>query len=74
MKNGLKIIKNCLPDNALISRIGGDEIMESVLNHMTVSYVLDLIEKVLNVEEYYYYVEDGLIKYEERNRFMERKV
>ena len=48
--------------------------MESVLNYMTVSYVLDLIEKVLNVEDYYYYVEDGLIKYEERNNFMERKV
>ena len=48
--------------------------MESVLNHMTVSYVLDLIEKVLNVEDYYYYVEDGLIKYEERNKFMEGKV
>ena len=30
--------------------------MESVLNYMTVSYVLDLIEKVLNVEDYYYYV------------------
>lgn len=26
LKNGLKIIKNCLPNNALISRIGGDEI------------------------------------------------
>ena len=48
--------------------------MESVLNYMTVSYVLDLIEKVLNVEDYYYYVEDGLIKYEKRNSFMERKV
>ena len=46
--------------------------MESVLNYMTVSYVLDLIEKVLNVEDYYY-VEDGLIKYGERNKFMERK-
>ena len=45
--------------------------MESILNYMTVSYVLDLIEKVLNVEDYYY-VEDGLIKYEERNKFMER--
>ena len=26
LKNGLKIIKNCLPNNALISRVGGDEI------------------------------------------------
>ena len=37
--------------------------MESVLNYMTVSYVLDLQERVLNVKDYYYYVEDGLIKY-----------
>ena len=47
--------------------------MESVLNYMTVSDVLDLQEKILNVEEYYY-VEDGLIKYGERNNFMERKI
>lgn len=26
LKSGLKIIKNCLPNNALISRVGGDEI------------------------------------------------
>lgn len=26
LKNGLTIIKNCLPDNSLISRIGGDEL------------------------------------------------
>ena len=48
--------------------------MESVLNYMTVSDVLDLQERILNVEDYSYYVEGGLIKYEERNKFMERKV
>ena len=47
--------------------------MESVLNYMTVSDVLDLQEKILNVEEDYY-VESGVIKYEEINRFMERQV
>ena len=47
--------------------------MESVLNYMAVSDVLDLQEKILNAEDYYY-VEDGLIKYEKRNSFMERKV
>ena len=48
--------------------------MESVLNYMTVSDVLDLQERILNVEDYSYYVEDGLIKYGERNSFMERKI
>ena len=49
--------------------------MESVLNYMSVSNVLDLQESgSLNGEDYNYYVEDGLIKYEERNNFMERKV
>ena len=48
--------------------------MESVLNYMTVSDVLDLQERgLLNMEDYYY-VEDGVIKYGERNNFMERKV
>ena len=47
--------------------------MESVLNYMTVSDIIDLQERILNVEDYYY-VEDGVIKYGERNIFMERKV
>ena len=39
--------------------------MESVLNYLTVSDVLDLQEnESLNGEDYHYYVEDGLIKYE----------
>ena len=47
--------------------------MESVLNYMTVSNVLDLQERrSLNETDYYYYVESGVIKYEESNRFMER--
>ena len=48
--------------------------MESVLNYMTVSNVLDLQERgCLNKTDYYYYVESGVIKYEESNRFMERQ-
>ena len=48
--------------------------MESVLNFMTVSNVLDLYEKgYLNDSDYYYYVESGVIKYEESIRFMERQ-
>ena len=47
--------------------------MESVLNYMTVSNVLDLQERrSLNGDDYYYYVESGVIKYEEIKRFMER--
>lgn len=43
--------------------------MESVLNIMTVSNVLDLQERgSLNGEDYYYYVESGVIKYEEIER------
>ena len=50
-------------------------IMKSVLNYMTVSNVLDLQEiGCLNADDYYYYVEGGVIKYEERERFMERTV
>ena len=48
--------------------------MESVLNYMTVSDVLDLQERVcINGTDYYYYVESGVIKYEESIRFMERQ-
>ena len=49
--------------------------MESVLNYMTVGNVLELQEggKLNGGDYYYYYVEDGLIKYGERNKFMERK-
>ena len=48
--------------------------MESVLNYMTVSNVLDLQERgCLNGDDYYYYVESGVIKYEESNRCMERQ-
>lgn len=48
--------------------------MESVLNYMTVGNILDLQEKEsLNGEDYHYYVESGVIKYEESNRFMERQ-
>ena len=48
--------------------------MKSVLNYMTVSNVLDLQERgCLNKTDYYYYVESGVIKYEESNRFMERQ-
>ena len=48
--------------------------MESVLNFMTVSNVLDLYEKgYLNDSDYYYYVESSVIKYEESSRFIERK-
>ena len=48
--------------------------MESVLNYMTVSNVLDLQEREsLNETDYYYYVESGVIKYEESKRFMERQ-
>ena len=42
-----------------------DLIMESVLNYMTVSDVLDLQERILNMEDYYY-VEDGLIKWRKK--------
>ena len=53
-------------------KVGGI-IMESVLNYMTVSNVLDLQERgCLNGDDYYYYVESGVIKYEESSRFMER--
>ena len=48
--------------------------MESVLNYMTVSNVLDLYERgCLNETDYYYYVESGVIKYEESIGFMDRK-
>ena len=48
--------------------------MESVLNYMTVSNVLDLQEReCLNSDDDYYYVESGVIKYEESNRVMERQ-
>ena len=47
--------------------------MESVLNYMTVSDVLDLQERgCINGTDYY--VESGVIKYEESNRFMGRQV
>ena len=49
--------------------------MESVLNYMTVSDVLDLQERgCLKSTDDYYYVEGGVIKYEEIERFMERQV
>lgn len=49
--------------------------MESVLNYLTVSDVLDLQERgCIKGTDDYYYVESGVIKYEESNRFMERQV
>lgn len=48
--------------------------MESVLNYMTVSNVLDLQERGCLKGTYDYYVESGIIKYEESNRLMERQV
>ena len=48
--------------------------MESVLNYLTVGNVLDLQERgCLNGDDYYY-VESGVIKYEDEEikRFMER--
>ena len=48
--------------------------MESVLNYMTVGNVLDLQERgCLNCDDDYYYVESGVIKYEESIIFMERQ-
>ena len=48
--------------------------MESVLNYMTVIDALYLQERgCLNGDDYYYYVESGVIKYGESNRFMERQ-
>ena len=48
--------------------------MESVLNYMTVSNVLDLLERgCLNETDYYYYVEGGVIKYEGSIKFMDRQ-
>ena len=49
--------------------------MRSILNYMTVSNILYLQEKgCLNGDDYYYYVESGVIKYEESNRFNGRQV
>ena len=49
--------------------------MESVLNYLTVIDVLYLQERgCINGTDYYYYVEGGVIKYEESSRFMERQV
>lgn len=59
LKNGLKIIKNCLPNNALISRVGGDEIA-IIIPNSSKEEALEYKKKIENTFKEYNKFSTGL--------------